>query len=107
MKARFMAATALVQTRIDPNLKERAALVLEQTGLTISEAVRIMLTRTANEGALPFALASDSPAHGVWFRAKVQAALADLHPGFPHEEVETYFAAKREAALRRGAGNDA
>jgi DNA-damage-inducible protein J len=107
MKARSMAATALVQTRIDPNLKERAALVLEQTGLTISEAVRIMLTRTANEGALPFALVSDSPAHDAWFRAKAQAALADLRPGIAHEEVETYFAEKRKAALRGAARNDA
>jgi DNA-damage-inducible protein J len=102
-----MAATTLVQARIDPDLKERAALVLEQTGLTISEAVRIMLTRTANEGALPFALATDSPAHDAWFRAKVQAALTDLRPAVPHEAVETYFAEKREAALHRAAGKDA
>src|SRR5450755_3843860 len=52
----LMPANALVQTRIDPAVKERAAAVLEGIGITVSEAVRILLTRTANEGALPFAL---------------------------------------------------
>jgi DNA-damage-inducible protein J len=37
-----MAATALVQTRIDPVLKERAAAVLDNMGLTVSDAVRIL-----------------------------------------------------------------
>ena len=73
-----MPATALVQTRIDPALKERAAAVLDTMGLTVSDAVRILLTRIANEGALPFPLATDSAAHDAWFRAKVQQAL--LHP---------------------------
>ena len=45
-----MAATALVQTRIDPVLKERASAVLDNMGLTVSDAVRILLTRIANEG---------------------------------------------------------
>jgi addiction module RelB/DinJ family antitoxin len=54
-----MPANALVQTRIDPAVKERAAEVLEELGITVSEAVRILLTRTANEGALPFALTTD------------------------------------------------
>ena len=39
-----MAANALVQTRIDPVIKERATAVLEDMGLTVSDAVRIMLT---------------------------------------------------------------
>jgi len=58
-----MAANALVQTRIDPIVKERAAAVLDELGITVSEAVRILLTRTANEGALPFTLSKDSAAH--------------------------------------------
>lgn len=44
-----MPATALVQTRIDPVLKERATVVLNNMGLTVSDAVRILLTRVANE----------------------------------------------------------
>ena len=49
-----MPANALVQTRIDAKVKARAAAVLEEIGMTVSDAVRILLTRTANEGALPF-----------------------------------------------------
>ncbi len=102
-----MAANALVQARIDAGVKERAARVLEGMGLTVSDAVRILLTRTANEGALPFALASDPTAHDAWFRAKVQAALDDPRPGIPHEEVEAHFAKRRAAALSRAAKGQA
>jgi DNA-damage-inducible protein J len=95
-----MAGNALVQTRIDPAVKERAAEVLEELGITVSEAVRILLTRTANEGALPFAL-SNSVEHDAWFRAKVQEALNDPRPAIPHKKVEAHFAKRRAAALRK------
>jgi DNA-damage-inducible protein J len=95
-----MPANALVQTRIDPEVKERAAVVLERLGITISDAVRILLTRTANEGELPFAL-TRSTAHDAWFRAKVQEALDDPHPGIPHKKVEAHFARRRAAAQRK------
>src|SRR4030081_3641664 len=95
----LMAANALVQTRIDSAVKERAAAVLEELGITVSEAVRILLTRTANEGALPFAL-TNTAAHDAWFRAKVQDALSDPRPGVPHKKVEARFAKRRAAALR-------
>lgn len=98
-----MAANALVQTRIDPAVKARASAVLESIGLTISDAVRILLTRTANEGALPFSLTNDSAAHDAWFRAKVQEALDDPRPGIPEDEVAAHFADRRAAALRRAA----
>jgi DNA-damage-inducible protein J len=90
-----MAANALVQTRIDPAVKERAAEVLEGIGLTVSDAVRILLTRTAKEGALPFELAADPAAHDAWFRAKVQEALDDPRPAVPHAEVQAHFAKRR------------
>jgi DNA-damage-inducible protein J len=49
-----MAANQLVQTRIDRAIKEEAAAVLAAMGLTVSDAVRLMLTRVAREHALPF-----------------------------------------------------
>jgi DNA-damage-inducible protein J len=96
-----MAATALVQTRIDPALKERAAAVLDNMGLTVSDAVRILLTRVANEGALPFAFATDPAVHDAWFRAKVQEALDDPRPPIPHDEVEAHFAERRAAPFAK------
>jgi DNA-damage-inducible protein J len=96
-----MPANALVQTRIDPAVKERAAAVLGEMGITVSDAVRILLTRTANEGALPFALAQNAAEHDAWFRAKVQQALDDPRPAISHEHVEAHFAKRRAAALRK------
>lgn len=97
-----MPANALVQTRIDPAVKKRASAVLEKQGITVSDAVRILLTRTANEGALPFEMTvSDSAAHDAWFRAKVQAALRDRRPAIPHKKVEAHFAKRRAVALRK------
>ena len=49
----LMAANAWMQGRINAAVNERAAAVLDNMGLTISDAVRILLTRVANEGALP------------------------------------------------------
>ena len=96
-----MPANALIQTRIDAAVKERAAAVLEELGITVSEAVRILLTRTANEGALPFALTADTATHDAWFRAKVREALDDPRPAIPHAKVEAHFARRRDAALHK------
>ncbi len=49
-----MTADKLVQTRIDGTIKAEAAAVLAAMGLTVSDAVRRMLTRVAREHALPF-----------------------------------------------------
>ena len=49
-----MATKPLIQTRIDAATKEEATLVLASIGLTVSDAVRMMLTRVAREKALPF-----------------------------------------------------
>jgi DNA-damage-inducible protein J len=49
-----MAATAFVRARIDETLKEEAAAVLAEMGLTVSDVVRIVLTKVARDKALPF-----------------------------------------------------
>ncbi|MDQ7073826.1 MAG: type II toxin-antitoxin system RelB/DinJ family antitoxin [Gammaproteobacteria bacterium] len=49
-----MAANAVVRARIDEKIKEEASVVLASMGLTISDALRLMLTRVAKEKALPF-----------------------------------------------------
>jgi DNA-damage-inducible protein J len=50
----IMATNAFVRARIDGALKDRAAAVLEDMGLTVSDLVRIVLTKVAKEKALPF-----------------------------------------------------
>lgn len=96
-----MASNALIQTRIDAEVKERAAAVLERMGLTVSDAVRILLTRTAREGALPLELVSPGEGHDAWFRAKVLQALEDPRPDIQDAEVEAHFARRRAAARDR------
>ena len=96
-----MAANALVQTRIDAEIRDRASAVLESMGLTVSDAVRILLTRTANEGALPLELLSSSEAHDAWFRTRVLEALNDTRPDISDNEVDAHFAERRAAARLR------
>jgi DNA-damage-inducible protein J len=49
-----MAATAFVRARVDETVKNEAAEVLADMGLTVSDVVRIALTKIAKEKALPF-----------------------------------------------------
>lgn len=96
-----MSTNALIQTRIDADIKARASAVLETMGLTVSDVVRMVLTRTAHDGALPFELIADQKAYDAWFRAKVREALDDPRPDFAHEDVEAEFAARRAAAQKQ------
>ena len=81
------ARTSMLHVRIDEQLKTDAAEKLAGFGLSVSDAVRILLTRVVKEGGLPAGLAVDPEAHDAWFRAKVRVALADPQPGLPHEQV--------------------
>lgn len=49
-----MAATAMVHVRVDEDVKAKAAKTLAAMGLSVSDAVRMMLVRVAAEKALPF-----------------------------------------------------
>ncbi len=48
------AANAMVRARIDGRVKEQAAHVLAGMGLSVSDAIRMLLIRIAAEKALPF-----------------------------------------------------
>jgi DNA-damage-inducible protein J len=47
-------ADTYVRARIDTNTKERAADALEAMGLSISDAIRLLMLRVAEERRLPF-----------------------------------------------------
>jgi DNA-damage-inducible protein J len=47
-------ATSMVHIRVDQKVKAKAAKTLASMGLTVSDAVRLLLTRIAAEKALPF-----------------------------------------------------
>jgi DNA-damage-inducible protein J len=49
-----MAATEMVHVRVEKRVKTRAAKTLAAMGLSVSDAVRVLLTRVAAEKSLPF-----------------------------------------------------
>ncbi len=49
-----MPANAVVRARIDGRIKDEATAILGAIGLTVSDAVRLMLMRTVADKALPF-----------------------------------------------------
>ena len=49
-----MAATEVVRVRVDERLKKEATAILATMGLTVSDFVRIGLTKVVSEQELPF-----------------------------------------------------
>ena len=84
-----MVATSLVQTRIDPATKAEATAVLAAQGMTVSQAMRLMLMRVAHDRKLPFeplipnettiAAMKEAKAGGLPRFSNVAALMADLH----------------------------
>jgi len=82
-------AETYVRARIDVDTKERAAEVLQAMGLSISDAIRLLMLRVADDGRLPFnvkvpnattrkAIAELDTGKGKRF-ASVDDLMADLH----------------------------
>ena len=82
-------ADTYVRARIDTDTKERAAEALQAMGLTISDAIRLLMLRIADERRLPFevkvpnattreAIAELEAGKGKRF-ASVDDLMADLH----------------------------
>jgi DNA-damage-inducible protein J len=82
-------ADSYVRARIDSRTKERAALALEAMGLSISDAIRLLMLRVAEEHRLPFdvkvpnattkkAIAELEAGQGKKF-ARIEDLLTDLH----------------------------
>ena len=49
-----MATTAMIHVRVDETVKAQATATLAAMGLSVSDAVRMLLVRVATEQALPF-----------------------------------------------------
>ena len=84
-------ADTYVRARIDTATKERAAQALEAMGLSISDAIRLLMLRIADERRLPFELKVPNPTtrqaiaeleagKGQRF-VSVEELMADLHAG--------------------------
>ncbi|KPC56324.1 MULTISPECIES: type II toxin-antitoxin system RelB/DinJ family antitoxin [Pseudomonas syringae group] len=56
-----MASTEVVRTRIESDLKANATAVLEEMGVTVSQAIRMMLVQVVQTKELPFAVKAPTP----------------------------------------------
>jgi len=54
-------ATRMVHIRVDDKVKAKAAKTLAEMGLSVSDAVRMLLVRVAAEKALPFEVKVPNP----------------------------------------------
>jgi DNA-damage-inducible protein J len=68
-----MAATEMVHVRVEKRIKTQAAKTLAAMGLSVSDAVRVLLTRVAAEKALPFEVKVPTP--------KTVAAMQEARKG--------------------------
>jgi len=68
-----MASDTVVRARIDGQVKERAAKVLAEMGLSVSDVIRLLLVRVAAERALPFEIKVPN--------AETRKAIAELEEG--------------------------
>ena len=73
MSAATPNATAMIHVRVDQNLKTKAAQTLDAMGLSLSDVVRLLLTRIAVEQALPFEVRVPNPV--------TRAAMEDVRRG--------------------------
>ncbi len=62
-----------MRARINAQVKERAAKVLADMGLSVSDAIRLLLIRVAAEKALPFEIKVPNP--------ETRAAIVELENG--------------------------
>jgi len=79
--------TSTIQVTVDEQIKVDATACLARFGMTVPEAVRILLTRVAREGAESVGLVGDQDSYDKWLCTQVQEAMDDPSPFIPHEQV--------------------
>lgn len=77
----------LIHVRVDEELKDKATAILMEYGLTVSDAVRILLNVIVKDNGLPPFMLSSPEQHDAWFREKVLQALENPAPRIPHDEA--------------------
>jgi len=73
-----VATTEMVHVRVDKRIKARAAKALATMGLSVSDAVRVLLTRVAAEKALPFEVKAPNVATAAAMREARRGGLASF-----------------------------
>jgi DNA-damage-inducible protein J len=86
-----MQGADVVRARIDPDLKRQATEVLDEMGLSLSDAIRLLFVRIAADRAMPFevrapnkqtiAALEESERGGLPAFQSIEALMADLNDG--------------------------
>ncbi len=78
-------ATTMVHIRVDEKVKKKAAKTLAAMGMSVSDAVRILLVRVAAESALPFDVKVPNPTTVKALRD------ANRHKGKRYDSADALF----------------
>ncbi len=100
-----MARTANVFTRVDPDIKEQAEVILEQLGIPMSNAVGMFLRQVVMQRGIPFEMKLPTAipiAYGSLtkeqFDSEMEKGMTDIREG------RMYSADEVEAEMRRDLG---
>jgi addiction module RelB/DinJ family antitoxin len=112
-----MASTSTIHATIDADVKEKATALLAEKGMTVEDAVRLLLTQVVAERGLPLAVQPSDPnmpgappwdeigedkrfaSYDDWFISEVEEGLREADDPntvwIPHEEVMRRSAERR------------
>ena len=82
-----MAQDSVVRARIDEKTKRQAEKVFAACGMTLSDAIRIMLTKTARDKEIPFSIHTPN--------AKTIRAIREVQKGKVHRAKDLEEILKR------------
>lgn len=95
-----MSRTSNIYTRVDPEVKKQAELILNQLGIPMSNAIGMFLRQIVMQNGIPFDMKlpirrplSISEMTKEQFDAEIQKGLDDIAAGnvYSLEEVEAYM----------------
>lgn len=72
-----MKADAVLQVRIDSNLKREAEALFERLGISLADAVRMFVSQSIEQQGLPFELKTDYPGRKVLHAYGIAHKYAD------------------------------
>ena len=107
-----MGTTATIQATVDATLKDQASAVLAEIGMTVEDAVRLLLTQVVEQQDLPVSLyradpniPGSPPYHEIgegkrfasyddWFRSEVEAGIREA------DDPNTVWVTQEEVSQR-------
>lgn len=78
--------TTMVHVRIEEELKNEVAAILQSSGLTVSDAVRVLFKKIIQEQSLPKGLVFDQSSYETWVEDKIEEALDNRTKKMPYDE---------------------